>query len=109
MRADELIAEVVGADPLPARADRRGYDWARRYGLTRAQYEAILVAQGGVCAICKRPERLRAGGVVRPLSVDHDHDTGRVRGLLCNGCNRLVGLLESALGQTIQRYLTDVE
>lgn len=53
------------------------------YGITREEYDAILEAQGGKCAICRR-----ATGASRNLSVDHDHKTGEVRGLLCTPCNR---------------------
>lgn len=52
----------------------------------------MLVQQDGLCRICRRPERaLGRSGRVRPLSVDHDHDTGKVRGLLCHGCNTALG------------------
>jgi hypothetical protein len=59
----------------------------RDYGLTKADFRAFMVKQGGACAICEKPERSSRKGI---LSVDHDHDTGRVRGLLCHACN--VGL-----------------
>lgn len=53
----------------------------------------MLSIQGGVCAICKKPERHRSNGPkVKRLAVDHDHTTGEVRGLLCNNCNRALGL-----------------
>lgn len=52
------------------------------YGITSEEYEALHEAQGGVCAICRR-----ATGKRRRLAVDHDHDTGYVRGLLCKNCN----------------------
>jgi len=55
------------------------------YGLELGQYDRMLEAQGGVCAICHG--LCDRGGA---LSVDHDHTSGAVRGLLCNGCN--VGL-----------------
>lgn len=55
----------------------------KKYGITRAQYDAMLVSQGGGCALCNAPPKTRA------LHVDHDHATGRVRGLLCFRCNRL--------------------
>lgn len=64
--------------------------WARgikeRYGITAEQYWALYEAQGGSCYICQR-----ATGKVRRLSVDHDHATGYVRGLLCRPCNTVVG------------------
>lgn len=57
----------------------------RRYGLTPETFDEMLYQQGGICKICKKP--LVQG---RDLHVDHDHETGAVRGLLCNNCN--VGL-----------------
>jgi hypothetical protein len=63
------------------------------YGLTYADYEAMLEAQGGVCAICGNHEEqvMRKSGKRKALAVDHDHETGVVRGLLCNGCNTGIG------------------
>lgn len=65
----------------------------RGYGLTTDDYEAMVSAQGGVCAICEMPETsIAPTGKARSLSVDHDHETGAVRGLLCGRCNRAIGL-----------------
>lgn len=63
------------------------------YGLTVEEYEAMFAKQDGRCAICRRPERAlgRNRRNTRLLCVDHDHTTGRVRGLLCNHCNRGLG------------------
>jgi hypothetical protein len=55
--------------------------------LTFADYERMVAEQGGVCALCKQPETVVQRGKVARLSVDHDHATGRVRGLLCRACN----------------------
>jgi hypothetical protein len=53
-----------------------------------------LASQGGVCATCRRPETARDNryGKRRRLSVDHNHQTGKVRGLLCTRCNHAIGL-----------------
>ena len=69
----------------------------KSYGMTIEQYDALLKAQDGKCAICKKVEtyvnyRTRQ---VKRLAVDHDHKTGRVRGLLCNRCNRALGIVEN--------------
>ena len=53
-----------------------------RYGITEAQYAMMVELQGGVCAICGRPPKTLR------LAVEHDHQTGRVRGLACFRCNR---------------------
>lgn len=68
------------------------------YRLTVEEYQAMRDAQGGKCAICRRPE-----GKTR-LCVDHDHSTNRVRGLLCHWCNLTVGRYE-AQREAIDRYL----
>lgn len=61
----------------------------RAFGIDLAEYERLLAAQGGVCAICRNPEKAHAKrqGISNRLSVDHDHVTGAVRGLLCRACN----------------------
>lgn len=63
----------------------------RRYGISLEQYDNMLLKQNGVCAICKQYETMKnKKGTICNLSVDHDHETGLVRGLLCRNCN--VGL-----------------
>lgn len=64
----------------------------KRYGITPEDYESMLADQDGVCAICHEPETLIRRGTVCSLTIDHDHMTGKVRGLLCNNCNRALGL-----------------
>lgn len=56
-------------------------------------YSETFSAQGGVCLICRKPEtKSHRSDKPNNLSVDHCHDTGTVRGLLCNGCNACIGL-----------------
>ena len=59
-----------------------------KYGLTLEQYHDLLNKQGGACAICGCETDTRA------LDIDHHHGTGEVRGLLCNTCNRGLGLFK---------------
>jgi hypothetical protein len=66
----------------------------KNYGLTLDKYNAILASQNGVCAICSQPEKVKIKGQLIRLAVDHWHDTGRVRGLLCAACNRAIGGLQ---------------
>lgn len=62
----------------------------KRYNLTVEQHAKLLADQGGCCAICHKPPQGK-----RPLAVDHNHKTGKVRQLLCYGCNRALHVLES--------------
>lgn len=67
----------------------------KKYGITPEEYRKLLDQQGGVCAICKHPSTARnRRGTIYPLSVDHNHLTGQVRGLLCLTCNQGIGLLQ---------------
>ncbi|MET4187624.1 hypothetical protein ABIB86_000427 [Bradyrhizobium sp. JR1.7] len=67
----------------------RKYMLRRFYKMTQADYDEMLLAQGGRCAICRTdkpgPEHYKF------LCVDHDHTTGKVRGLLCSPCNVGIG------------------
>jgi hypothetical protein len=66
----------------------------RKYGITREEYETLYSAQDGRCAVCDRLEdKTNEYGEPMPLVVDHNHDDGEVRGLLCTGCNKALGLL----------------
>lgn len=62
----------------------------RTYGISLEFYKGMLVAQGGACAICGGPPT--GHGAKRGIYyVDHDHVTGKIRGLLCHGCNLVLG------------------
>ena len=69
----------------------RHYGLKRHYGITLTEYTEMYNAQDGKCAICGRPERSMLHGKIRDLSVDHCHTTGKVRQLLCNACNHILG------------------
>ena len=78
--------EIAARKKISAPRERRSR-YKRLYGITLEQYAELLIVQGGLCAICGKPDDNRL------LSVDHNHKTGQVRGLLCSDCNLGVGSL----------------
>ena len=92
------------------RGQYREHQLKYKYGITIADYNLMLNRQGSTCAICNEKNFTREKGthnnksVPMSLAVDHNHKTGQVRGLLCNGCNTSLGkfkddpiLLEKAI------------
>ena len=77
------------------------------YGITSEQYDELLLRQDGRCAVCGQPERRLMRGKVTALSVDHNHVTGRVRGLLCSNCNMAVGFVGESIeiSERLTKYL----
>ena len=83
---------LVVYEPEERKRRKRARRLMDDYQLSHDEYEAMHAAQGGLCLICGRPETTKSRtGAVRLLAVDHDHDTGKVRGLLCNACNTGIG------------------
>jgi len=89
------------ANPKVIRTCWKKYRLKKNYGITIEQYDEMAQKQNHRCAICKKHQ----SELVQRLSVDHDHITGNIRGLLCAGCNRALGvfrddpeLLMSAIG-----------
>ena len=62
----------------------------KRFGITVDEYDRLLVQQDGHCALCPATH---SDGTSLRFHVDHDHETGRVRGLLCRSCNMALGIL----------------
>lgn len=83
---------------------QRAYRLKSMYGITPEEYDAILESQGGGCAICE----VKASVSGRALHVDHDHESGKVRGILCTHCNPGIGYFKDNL-QLLEKamiYLT---
>ncbi len=80
----------------------RARQWLRNYGVSAEQYRALWIAQQGECYLCGS----KTGWTGRLLGVDHNHETGEVRALLCNRCNRQLAYYEDkAFMGSALRYL----
>jgi hypothetical protein len=93
----------VRANPERQKFHQWKHYLGKKYGVTPADYAALMVAQDGRCAICLTSDPAPWD----QLSVDHDHETGRVRGLLCMRCNSCLGYVQDSpdLLRKAVRYL----
>ena len=85
---------------------RRNKQLKNKYGIDIPEYNRILKSKGGKCAICETKENTSAYGKnsTSSFAVDHCHLTGKVRGLLCNQCNRGIGMLGDSV-EGVERAL----
>jgi len=95
-KGERIAAAKAGILP-PVRSERER-QLRSRYGLLLEDYQAMLLAQGGVCAACQEPTDVQ-------LYVDHDHETDTVRGLLCPRCNTIAGVLDDPKVWAVWAYL----
>lgn len=70
----------------------------RRFGMTPNQFNTLNQSQNGVCAICRNPPSNKR----KRLDVDHCHDTGKIRGLLCSRCNTAIGLMRDSVATLVR-------
>lgn len=87
--------------------------WARqrKYGITQDEFDALWVVFKGKCGICNIDLKLPLPQKGQPLDVvalDHNHKTGNIRGLLCNACNKAIGLFKENIEviQKAKEYLS---
>lgn len=76
---------------------RRNWHLSKKYGLDPGEFDAMWMAFRGECGICKCKMKMPTktkGQAMDTVTVDHDHKTGRVRGLLCSACNKGIGHLK---------------
>ncbi len=80
---------------------RRDVRLQKKFGIAHIEYEVMLRAQGGLCAICKNKQKGKR------LAVDHNHRTGAVRALLCNNCNAALGFIKDCpkIALSLAEYL----
>lgn len=80
----------------------RNHDLKSNHSITLEEYNKMLDEQKGVCAICfKKETDKESSKKIKSLAVDHDHKTGKIRGLLCSRCNKAIGLFRDNL-ETLQ-------
>ena len=91
----EIVAERSRKYYLAKAVAMRNAFYKTKYGITTNDYDLMLVEQRGKCAICRNESKRHR------LCVDHCHDTGKIRGLLCHTCNRAIGLMRDC-GDTLQ-------
>lgn len=87
--------EKVAAYVAKRRLGYRDEHLTRNYGMTVVEYDKMLEAQGGVCATCGKPPTAYRGG--QNLVVDHDHETGKVRGLIHHSCNHVMSVFDNEI------------
>jgi hypothetical protein len=91
-------------DPKYSKIARKDECLRLRYGITLAEKSALLEAQGGKCALCVKPLSDNLLGRT-DAHVDHCHESGRVRGILCFTCNKALGMLGDTL-DSMERVVT---
>lgn len=102
------MREKYHATPAGLRSEKRKRDYNKHYatrilylyGLSEAEYDALLKRQGGKCAICKSNKS--GSDYHKRLAVDHCHKSGRIRGILCSMCNTKLGWFEKHLKRILQ-------
>lgn len=82
--------------PPRGQEEQRRDNLRKLYGITPEEYDSMFERQGGLCALCGRPERRRYKDRLLRLSVDHNHQTASIRGLLCHACNTGLGAFEDS-------------
>lgn len=97
--ADECQRKYREANPGKVRAWSKGWrkrnpDYSyKKYGMTTGEFQAMSDEQSGACVICR---------AVKKLCVDHCHETGKIRGLLCRSCNVSLGLMKDSFSNLIR-------
>lgn len=96
-RQKERCVSVPPAEQITA---MRKHHLKRSYDLTPEEYWSLFLSEDGACWICQRTQK-------KWLAVDHDHKTGKIRGLLCSQCNSVLGWVEAVGLENIQKWISD--
>ena len=97
-------------NPDKAKERDRKVALKRNFGITLDEYDNFLKNQNFLCILCQNPETFTYNNTetIRRLSIDHDHRTGLIRGLLCNKCNILIGQIETNNIFNLNTYLNKI-
>jgi hypothetical protein len=90
-RSNKNVAPKIVKERLTTK-EYRDKNKLKKYGLTYDQYMVMILKQNNKCSICGELQPLHING--GELNIDHDHKTGKVRGLLCNDCNTGIGMMK---------------
>lgn len=98
MANPEKRKEISKRDNDKRKRKKKNSYLLKTYGITIEQYDQLFDEQDGICKICSKPESNldKRTGLPVMLAVDHDHTTGKIRGLLCANCNMALGLLNDS-------------
>ena len=98
-------ARQLYKDDPELRRRYKHYHLKRFYDITIDEYDALCLEQNNCCAVCGTHQ----SKLKKPLYVDHNHDTGKVRGLLCDLCNRGLGYFKDDVNRLIKAidYITE--
>ena len=75
-------------DCISKNSNNRSHNLQKNFAISEFEYDLMLKKQNGVCVICKQPENIKN----KHLSIDHNHTTSKIRGLLCQKCNTMLGM-----------------
>lgn len=96
-------------NPEKVKAANRNKHLIKKFGITLDEYHVIAKKQKNICKICGKKETVKSRKInVNYLAVDHDHKTGKIRGLLCFKCNTTIAHIEGNKGiiEAISRYIS---
>ena len=82
------------------RKSRQGIERRQRYGLSQTDYDLLMLRANGKCELCQTP--------AEKLCIDHDHSSGKIRGILCDRCNKALGAYEyiAQFGSVLTNYIS---
>jgi hypothetical protein len=110
LKRKKILLNEWGKPETEKKLIKRDIYYKTKFGISLNDYNKILTEQNGCCDICK----IHQSELVNTLCVDHNHETGEIRGLLCNNCNAALGFLKEKIEislnliEYIKKYQKDI-